>query len=203
MTEVSSGLGQLPAGWSSAPIAREFVHRRAISEVFLTGIHGSGDVMYSVGAQWPRWHVFYGARQDRFDSAIVVETLRQLTVFIAHSELGVPLGMQFLMPELSVSMAFGATRDPSCPVDVTIEVLISEVKALRHGIVAFRSTATFTVDGRKIAEGTASARIIAPEAYLRIRARRRVADGHDEITPVLADEVGHASSWNVVLGKSG
>lgn len=115
MADCSPENEQRPHIGFTAPVARELVHRRAVSEVFLTGIQGSGGTAYTLFAQWPRWHVFYGSRNRGFDSALVVETLRQLTILIAHSQLDVPLGMQFLMPEMSVSMASGATPDPSCP----------------------------------------------------------------------------------------
>lgn len=187
--------------WFSAPIARELVHRRAVAEVFLTGIHPVEDLTYTVAAQWPRWHVFYGSNHDRFDSALVVETLRQLTVLIAHTQLGVVLGMQFLMPEMSVSMVSGVTQDRSRPADVIIEVNVSEVKETGRRISSFRSIATFLVDGRKIAEGTARARIVDPEAYSRIRARRPATGEQQEVLPVSAASVGHSSAWNVVLGE--
>lgn len=193
---------QLPDDCFRAPVAREFVHRRAMAEVFLTGVRYHADRTYTVWAQWPRWHVFYGSQRDRFDSALIVETLRQLTVLIAHAQLGVPLGMQFLMPEMSVSMTPGATQDPSYPADVTAEVHISEVRGTGQGIAAFRSTATFLVDGHRIAEGTARARIIDPVAYNRIRSRHRITGEHHEVPPVSAARVGHASPWNVVLGES-
>ncbi|WP_426979988.1 ScbA/BarX family gamma-butyrolactone biosynthesis protein (plasmid) [Pseudarthrobacter sp. O4] len=193
---------QLPSGCFSAPIARELVHRRAIAEVFLTGIHSPGNRTFTIWAQWPRWHVFYGSQRDCFDSALVVETLRQLTVLVAHTQLGVPLDMQFLMPEMSVSMTPGATQDPLHPADVTAEVHVSEVRRTGQGISAFRTTAVFFVNGHKIAEGTARARIVDPEAYNRIRSRHRITEGHQEVPPVSADRVGHTSAWNVVLGES-
>lgn len=186
----------------TAPVARELVHRRAVSEVFLTGIQGAGGTAYTLSAQWPRWHVFYGSRNRGFDSALVVETLRQLTILIAHTQLDVPLGMQFLMPEMSVSMASGATPDPSRPAEVTAEVRVSEVRRPGRGLAAFRTTAVFLVDGHRIAEGTATARIVEAGAYSRIRSRRRTAGLHRNVTPVSAAKVGHASSWNVVLGES-
>jgi hypothetical protein len=186
----------------SAPVARELVHRRAVSEVFLTGVQATGSETYIVSAQWPRWHVFYGSPGNVFDSALVVETLRQLTVFIAHSHMGVPLSMQFLMPDMSVSMVDGAIRDSSQPAEVTAEVRVSDVRKTVRGIAAFRTTATFMVDGQSIANGRAGARIVDLAAYNRIRSRRGVGDERGHVVPLEAQSVGHASSWNVVLGKS-
>ncbi|MEC5182425.1 hypothetical protein RCH07_003803 [Arthrobacter sp. CG_A4] len=186
----------------SAPVPRELVHRRAISEVFLTGIQRNESTIYTVSAQWPRWHVFFGSIGQGFDSALVVETLRQLTVLIAHTQLHVPLGMQFLMPDISVSMTSGAMRNPFAPAEVTAEVMVSEVKASVQGVNAFRTSAIFRVDGQMIADGAAGARIVDPEAYVRIRSRSPVADRHRIVPPVPAADVGHSTAWNVVLGES-
>lgn len=183
-------------------VSRELVHRQSVSEVFLTGIYSAGNDRYTVWGQWPRWHVFYGSGSDRFDSALVVETLRQLTVLIAHTQLGVPLDRQFLMPTMSVAMASGATPDPWHPAEVTAEVLVREVKRTGQGIAGMRTIATFWVNGRKIAEGTASARIVAPDAYERLRSRKMLPKQRLEVLPVSAGSVGHSSDWNVVVGKS-
>lgn len=185
-----------------APVARELVHRQAVSEVFLTGVLSSGNMTYTVWAQWPRWHVFYGSGNGGFDSAVVVETLRQLTVLLAHTQLGVPLGVHFLMPEMSVSMTRDAGSDPSRPAEVTVEASVSEVRTAGQGIAALRTTAVFRTNGHKIAEGTATARIVDPHAYNRIRSRRRITNAHRDVSPVSPDKVGHVSAWNVVLGES-
>lgn len=185
----------------SAPVDRELVHRRAISEVFLTGIQSTSNTSYTVSAQWPRWHVFYGSLSHRYDSALVVETLRQLTILIAHTRLGVPLGMQFLMPKMSISVDHLAVNDPSCPAEVTATVTVTAIKESRHGIVEFCATAIFLVNGREIATGKASARIVDPDVYLRFRLNRNSPGMRRVVTPLPAAKVGHSSDWNVVLGQ--
>jgi hypothetical protein len=186
----------------SAPVARELVHRRAVSEVFVTGIRAEDDGTFSVFAQWPRWHVFYDPTAPGFDSALVVETLRQLTVLIAHTQLGVPMGWQFLLPDLSVSMVPGAAPIPYSPAEVTATVQVSNIRKTVRGVVSLRATALFRIDGQQIAEGTAGARIVESTAYERIRSRRAASDRLLWPVPVSAAMVGHNSSWNVVLGES-
>ena len=49
-------------GWSpsfSSTVPRELVHRRAISEVFMTDIRRIGEGRYLAAAQWPRLHPFF------------------------------------------------------------------------------------------------------------------------------------------------
>jgi hypothetical protein len=186
----------------SAPVARELVHRRAISEVFLTGIRAEDDGTFSVFAQWPRWHVFYGPAALGFDSALIVETLRQLTVFTAHTQLGVPLGRQFLMPDISVSRMSGMVPASFRPAEVTVTVQVSDVRQTARGVASLRTTALFRIDGHQIAEGTAGARIVEAGAYERIRSRRPASGWRPGRMPVSAARVGHNSSWNVVLGEN-
>lgn len=186
----------------SAAVPRELVHRRAVSEVFLTGIQRNDSTTYTISAQWPRWHVFFGSVGQGFDSALVIETLRQLTVLIAHAQLRVPLNVQFLMPDMSVSMTPRVVRNPQIPAEVTADVRVSEVKSTGRGVAAFRTSATFRVDGQTIADGTAGARIVDREAYNRIRSRREGADAPRIVSPVSSPEVGHRTPWNVVLGES-
>lgn len=139
----------------------------------------------------------------RFDSALVVETLRQLTVLVAHTQLGVPLNRRFLMPGISVSMTAGARRDPMRPSELTAQVQVSEVRWTGQEVAALRTVAVFLVNGQRIARGTARARIIDPDVYMRIRSRRPVTSGPHEVAPVPAASVGHTSAWNVVLGETG
>ena len=190
-------------GRFAAPVSRELVHRAAVAEVFITDIERTSGNTFLVWAQWPRLHVFYGQTPELFDSALVVETLRQSTILIAHSQLGVPLDTQFLMPKMAVSMVPDRRSCPYHPSEVTIEVIISGVKEAAHGTAAFRTDATFMVTGAVMAKGTAQARLIEKNAYLRIRERRkRNGNGLTLPDPVTAESVGHASTRNVVLGTS-
>lgn len=182
-------------------VDRELVHRRAISEVFLTGVERCSDSEFRVFAQWPRWHVFYGTEDGTVDSAMVIETLRQLTVLIAHAELGVPLGHQFLMPTMSVTVSPGAFLPPSVPADVKVMVHLSGLKAAVDGLAAFAATAEFLVDGQAVAKGKASARIVDPIVYRRFRKGRRPDVSVLPVVPIQAEQVGHASLRNVVLGS--
>jgi hypothetical protein len=132
---------------------------------------------------------------------MVVETLRQLTVLIAHSELSVPLGHQFLMPMMSVAVSPGARLDSSVPADVTVIVRVSSVKVGIEGAAAFDTTAVFYVAGRSVATGKASARILDPAVYRRFRKGQSPGGPlASPGAPVPAERVGHSSSRNVVIG---
>jgi hypothetical protein len=80
----------------SSTVPRELVHRWGLSEVFMTDIRRVGQGRYIAGAQWPRLHTFYHPIPRVYDSALIVESLRQATILAAHSMEGVPLGQFFL-----------------------------------------------------------------------------------------------------------
>lgn len=150
-------------------MSRELVHRRAVTEVFPTAIVRVSISEYTVSAQRPRWHVFYDGLKTGFDSDFVVETLRQLTVLIAHTQFAVPLGRPFLMPHMAVRVVQGRRRDRSRPADVKAQVKVSGQRHTPQGLVAFRTDAVFSVDGHEIAVGNPAARIVDPGVYFRFR----------------------------------
>ncbi|MFJ4261994.1 ScbA/BarX family gamma-butyrolactone biosynthesis protein [Paenarthrobacter nicotinovorans] len=185
-----------------ATIDRELVHRWAVSEVFPTAVAKASSTEFTVSAQWPRWHVFYGGRNCRFDSALVVETLRQLTVLIAHTHLAVPLDSPFLMPQIGIAMMAGRRRDATRPANVTVEVQLRDLRVTPNGVAAFRTAARFLVGGEEIARGDAKARIVDPRTYIRYRKRSASGAAEHHVPPVPAAAVGHLSDWNVVVGQS-
>ena len=184
-----------------ATVGRELVHRRAVSEVFPTGLVRNSATDFTVSAQWPRWHVFYGVRGNRFDSALVLETVRQATILIAHAGLAVPLGHLFLMPHIDVAMTADRSPESGQPTQVTANVNVSGLRETPDAITAFRVAATFHVDGQEVARGDASARIVDPVIYRRFRPARLGSAANGNIDPVPAAAVAHTSDWNVVVGR--
>ncbi|WP_374202206.1 ScbA/BarX family gamma-butyrolactone biosynthesis protein [Arthrobacter sp. AK01] len=182
-------------------VSRELVHRRSVSEVFPTAITKASETEFTVCAQWPRWHVFYAPPNSSFDSALVVETLRQLTVLIAHTYLRVPLGSPFLMPQIGVVMEANCSRDASRPVEVTAKVQVTNQRTSRHGVATFGTAAVFVVDGQEIARGDATARIVDPAIYSRLRNAHVPSSTAGLVQPASAGDVGHLSDWNVVVGR--
>ncbi|YCH17934.1 hypothetical protein M1E17_03185 [Arthrobacter sp. D1-29] len=197
----SSGTDGQPSFSNTVP--RELVHRRAISEVFMTDIHRVGEGRYLAAAQWPRLHPFFHSGAGAYDTALIAESLRQATILVAHAMEGVPLGQVFLMPDMAVQSLGGHAGDPGTPAEVHVLLDASVSRRNAHGPGAMRIKARFDVGGRAIATGTAGARLVDPESYARMR-RRAGADGPSPQTkPLPAELVGHRFSHNVVLGHEG
>jgi 2-oxo-3-(phosphooxy)propyl 3-oxoalkanoate synthase len=183
-----------------ASVRRELVHKRSVSEVFLTDFIQSTSRRFVAGAQWPRWHVFYGSQNGSPDSALMAETLRQAVILLAHS-CGVPLTHKFLMPHMSISVE-DAALDSLVPTQVAVELDVKDMKLSAGQLSALTVSARFLVEGAAIGEGTAGARMVNPAAYERFRGvvpMGTTATGEDLLACV---DVGHATQRNVMLGQS-
>ncbi|MHA7170827.1 ScbA/BarX family gamma-butyrolactone biosynthesis protein [Arthrobacter bambusae] len=166
----------------------------------MTDFVQSSSRRFVAGAQWPRWHVFYGSPDGSPDSALMAETLRQAVIFLSHL-CGVPLTHKFLMPHMSISVE-PAVLDPLVPAQVAVELDVKDMKLSGGQLSALTVSARFVVDGTPIGEGAAAARIVNPATYERFRgAVPPVLPGAGEDLLACAD-VGHATQRNVMLGQS-
>ncbi|MFK4731276.1 ScbA/BarX family gamma-butyrolactone biosynthesis protein [Agromyces mediolanus] len=154
-------------------VPRRLVHRKSTSEVLPTDFVRWGDREYIAGLQWPRRHGFFDAAAR--DSALVTESIRQLTILTCHRGFDVPFDHRFLMTGLGFAV-HGAPR--TARPDSAIE-LHGTVRAVRLGRTprgALRS-ARFdivlrTPDGSTVASGHGDALVVGPAAYARIRGER-------------------------------
>nr|WP_231497299.1 ScbA/BarX family gamma-butyrolactone biosynthesis protein [Arthrobacter sp. MA-N2] len=183
-----------------ASVSRELVHKRSVSEVFLTDFVQSSSRRFVAGAQWPRWHVFYGSHDGSPDSALMAETLRQAVIFLSHL-CGVPLTHKFLMPHMSISVE-AATLDPMVPAHVAVELDVKDMKLSAGQLSALTVVARFLVDGGAIGEGVAAARIVNPSTYERFRGVVPTGATATRDDLLACADVGHSTQRNVMLGQS-
>lgn len=185
-------------------VSGRLVHRRQLSDVLVTDARPLGGDRFESAVQWPRNHVLLG-RSGRVDSALVAETVRQVTTYIAHTLYDVPLGNQFLMSRLRTRVIL---PPPSALAgsDLVVEVVFTDVRRGVSGPTAFVSHLRITQDGREIASGEGFARVVTPEAYRRVRAGIAQDDGPpirrhpaEAVSPAVA---GVAHAGLVVIGRS-
>lgn len=187
------------------PVPRQLVHRSAISEVFVTDVLQQEEGMYLVAAQWPRWHVFYGSSPEGFDSALISETLRQATILVAHTQLGVPLGSRFLLPHMEVAKQGTNRPDGARPANVTVLMRFSNLKAGSRGATNLQVHARFLVENTVVAVASAGARVLDESTYGRFRRREtRTPQATATSLPEGISEAvtGCFSPRNVVLAES-
>ncbi|MGW2342275.1 ScbA/BarX family gamma-butyrolactone biosynthesis protein [Streptomyces sp. NPDC001661] len=153
----------------TTPIAREYVHRRAFSEVFLTGWDRVGQDTFTVGAQWPRRHSFYTAPGQLHDPLLLCETIRQTLPLLSHAAYGLPFGHKLTWEHFSYSVLPGALGIGDAPTEVELRVTCSDIR--RRGTVPASLAMHFEILRDGLPMGTATTRFHchSPAVYRRLR----------------------------------
>ncbi|MEN8655981.1 ScbA/BarX family gamma-butyrolactone biosynthesis protein [Streptomyces sp. 21So2-11] len=201
-TTVATGhhlVGSTPVLTTTVP--RQFVHRAAVAEVFLTGWAPVDDKSFSVTAQWPRAHSFFTPISGHYDPMLAAETIRQVGALLAHTAFEVPLDHKFLMWDLNYTVAPEYIALGSTPADLELDVVCSEIRLRGRKLARLRYEAAIRHRGQVIATGGASYTCTSAEAYRRLRAAHLDATPGpvDLGAPVPPRSVGRALASDVVL----
>ncbi|MFD8003321.1 ScbA/BarX family gamma-butyrolactone biosynthesis protein [Streptomyces mirabilis] len=151
-------------------VPREYVHRSTLAEVFLTGCEQTGNTHYTLTAQWPRAHTFFTTPDGTHHHPLqAAETIRQTGLYLAHAELGIPLGHQFLMRNLHLTthpqhLAIGPT-----PTDLTLTATYTPHHPHTKRPTDFTMHITITRNGHPTATGTGRFTCLTPTTYQRLR----------------------------------
>ncbi|MDK9498209.1 ScbA/BarX family gamma-butyrolactone biosynthesis protein [Streptomyces katrae] len=187
-------------------VPREYVHRAAHSEVFLTGWQRTGAHDFTITAQWPRSHSFYTATAGLHDPLMLCETVRQTFPLLLHTAYGTPLGHQLSWSRFSYALNPHALHVGWTPAELELRVTCSEF-VLRRGIPAAVSLdiAVFR-EGTQIAVADTRFGCIAPAVYRRVRAERSdvrsvFAAVPGPVAPLAPALVGRDNVRDVVLGR--
>ncbi|GAA3032388.1 ScbA/BarX family gamma-butyrolactone biosynthesis protein [Kitasatospora albolonga] len=185
---------------------KELVHRAAVAEVLLTRWRRIDDRFFSVSAQWPRGHSFFGSPDGlHHDSTLIAETIRQVGTLLAHAEFAVPLTSRFLLHDLEFTAVLHQLTVRDTPAE--LEVLVSTTVTRQHGrrVAGLRYQMTLLRDGQIAAVANVSATFMSPEVYRRVRENRVVSPlVHVQPTPPVDPAlVGRLSPADVVLSATG
>ncbi|MEV0529982.1 ScbA/BarX family gamma-butyrolactone biosynthesis protein [Streptomyces sp. NPDC050439] len=155
---------ELPRLTTTVP--KEYVHRASLAEVFLTSCEKTGEDTFALTGQWPRAHTFFNSPDGRsHDHLQAVETVRQVGIFLAHSEFGIPLGHQFVMRDISATTFPGHLGIRQTPSDLMIEAVFT--KERRNTVLGV--DITIRRDGHVVATGDGHFTCVSPAAYRRLR----------------------------------
>ncbi|MFJ3222527.1 ScbA/BarX family gamma-butyrolactone biosynthesis protein [Streptomyces sp. NPDC086783] len=195
-------------------VPREYVHRASHAEVFLTGCRKHDDAHYTLSGQWPRAHTFFTTPDGtHHDSLQAAETIRQTGLYLAHAELGVPLGNHFLLHDLTVTthpdqMAIGAL-----PTDLVLRATCTDVVRKGKRLAEFRmDIAVVGDDERPYATGGGRFTCLTPATYRRLRGSGDATDTPIPANPfdrphpaplVAPAVVGKRNPFDVVLSPTG
>ncbi|MEU7562193.1 ScbA/BarX family gamma-butyrolactone biosynthesis protein [Streptomyces eurythermus] len=154
----------------TATVPRQYVHRAAVAEVFLTGWRADGPDSFTVAAQWPRAHAFFTPVAGRLDPLLLAETVRQTGALLAHAEYQVPFGHQFLLQSLSYSVTEEGLRIGAAPADVELKITCGDIAYRSGHLSRMRYHAVLLREGRPVAEAEAAFGCASPAVYRRLRA---------------------------------
>ncbi|NUS16762.1 MAG: hypothetical protein HOY69_36090 [Streptomyces sp.] len=158
-------------------VPKEYVHRACLAEVFLTGCTKQGETQFALSGQWPRAHTFFQSFDGTgHDPLLTAETFRQAGLFLAHAELGVPLGHHFVMWELGFSTELDRLDIGHSPTDVELTATCTDITRRGGRATGFRMELSIRRDGEAIAVGGGRFTVISPAVYRRLRGARLTCD---------------------------
>ncbi|WAL67971.1 ScbA/BarX family gamma-butyrolactone biosynthesis protein [Amycolatopsis cynarae] len=151
-------------------IPRSFVHRAAVSEVFVTDLNILGEGRAEIGAQWPRRHSFFGPRTpSSHDPMLCAETFRQAGLLIAHQVYGIPLGHSFLSDHKTYSVDAAGLGTVGRPVDVVLQASAHDIQYRGKNVAGMRLDFECFRDGHRIGSASERWRCVSSAVYRRVR----------------------------------
>ncbi|WSS22363.1 A-factor biosynthesis protein [Streptomyces sp. NBC_01190] len=148
------------------------VHRTSVAEVLLTDVRPNGDGIFSAAASWPRSHTtFPRDGTDLHSPLILVETLRQLGIYVPLRFFGVPQASHLIISDLYFALV--ADREPragSGCTEITCRVAVSEVRRGPHGAATgMRLEVTFHSQRGLFARAGGGVRFLNERGYAAVR----------------------------------
>jgi hypothetical protein len=186
-------------------VPRRLVHRSAISEVLLTGAARTGTDAYDVAVQWPRGHAFHRPdAEGRVDPLLILETVRQTAIYLAHTHYDIPLGDPFSMTGIShtITDPEAEPKSRTTPTAVRCKVTVTDHRRTRGVVSGLQANVDFTVEGHTFARGSGALRSMSPAQYASLAKRRRVAPATAPCSvenPPAPHTVGRAEARDVLI----
>ncbi|MFJ9657436.1 ScbA/BarX family gamma-butyrolactone biosynthesis protein [Streptomyces griseoflavus] len=153
-------------------VAKEYVHRAALAEVFLTGWAKTGPASFRVSAQWPRSHSFYECENGLYDPLLLCETVRQTFPLLTHVAYDVPLGHQLSWSRFQYAVNPEAMRLERNPAELELHVTCSDVRVIRSLPASMSMHIEAVRDGTTLAVAHTRFGCHTPAVYRRLRAGR-------------------------------
>jgi hypothetical protein len=211
-TMINPQMGPLSEDLSSAEpalfqqtVPRTLVHRESSAEVFVTDLRVTGFNTFEVDARWPGRHGFYGpTTRYSHDPMLLIETMRQAGLMIAHVAFEVPADFQFITHEKRFDIAPGGLHTAGDePVDVMISVTAHDIRRRGRGFAGMLFEYTCYRDGRAIATAAIRWSCVSAAGYARLRGEHcgvapLPCDGMVAARP---DRVGRTEEINVLIAE--
>ncbi|MER6995314.1 ScbA/BarX family gamma-butyrolactone biosynthesis protein [Streptomyces sp. NPDC000410] len=193
-------------------VPRSLVHRACVSEVFLTdGCRVDGERVY-VAAQWPRSHALFQPDADGgSDPVLLVETVRQAAIYVAHRFHAVPLEHRFIFCDLDFGIEdLAALRVTDTPLSVVLDASFRPEANRSSKRLGARFDAVLHIGGRRCARASVRLLAVGEQLYSVLRHRGQAPEApapapqgepHPAAAPLLsAARVGQVRAENVLIG---
>ncbi|MEV8426292.1 ScbA/BarX family gamma-butyrolactone biosynthesis protein [Streptomyces niveus] len=211
--ENSTGVltGESRLSWSRT-VPRELVHRTSAAEVLLTDVcPGPERNVFDVAASWPRSHPTFPRDGEPLHSPLIlVETVRQLGIYLPLSHYGVPPRFRMLITDLYFRLDPDLEpRATANSTDVTCRAAVSDIRTGADGAVAgLRMEVSMRVGAQVFARAGGGARFVSPARYAALRGARAAVrppvPADDWVRPDLARiGAGHARDVMIAVGDDG
>ncbi|MFI9246161.1 ScbA/BarX family gamma-butyrolactone biosynthesis protein [Streptomyces sp. NPDC053086] len=189
-------------------VPKEYVHRAAVTEVFLTGWRQTDADACTVTAQWPRAHAFYGPAHGFHDPLLFSETLRQTVPLLSHAVYGAPMDHKQIWRDLRVTLDPAALRAGTAPAELELGIRCAEVEQRAGVLRGMRLEVTATRDGQRLATASTTFSSHGRALYRRLRgnyadAEAAMADAIEPPLPLRPELVGRDRRHDVVLSPRG
>jgi 2-oxo-3-(phosphooxy)propyl 3-oxoalkanoate synthase len=160
----------------SQTVPRRLVHKTTVAEVLLTHWETTGTDTYLLGAQWPKDHGARSPIHAWHDPMLMIETIRQAGLLLAHAAYSVPLDYHFLMTKISYRAKPGSLTLGQHPAEIRLQATCTNIKK-RDGILGgAHLTAAFYRNALPMGDADVTFRCIPPTVYGRIRPLRELGD---------------------------
>ncbi|WP_330316473.1 transcriptional regulator [Streptomyces platensis] len=150
-------------------VPREYVHRNALSEVFLTDWRRGGADTWVVSAQWPRAHTFYGPLHGMHDPILLIETVRQAGILLSHVAHRVPLDHPIIWQRVRYDLAPQALRTAQHPAEIELHITDRDMVHRGKRLVSALQEFQIRCDGAELASATLDYSCHSPAVYRRLR----------------------------------
>jgi hypothetical protein len=178
---VRDGIGPKgPLSWSRT-VTRELVHRTSPAEVLLTDVRPS-DGGFEAAASWPRSHPTFPHDGGSLHSPLVlVETLRQLGIYIPLRYFRVSAAAHLLITDLFFDIDRGAEPEAGFGgTEVVCRIAVPTVYRDAAGAVTgLRLAVTFLVKDVAFAHAGGGARFLGEQRYAALRQLPHRVSPHD------------------------
>ncbi|MFB9514685.1 ScbA/BarX family gamma-butyrolactone biosynthesis protein [Streptomyces purpureus] len=198
-TATQAGTGaaaRTPRPVPHAPTA-SFAHRDLDRDVLITGWTRRDEMAFSVDINWARDHCFFApAPGSVHHHMLIAQTIRQVTLSLAHAAFEIPTSDKFLMNELTYAV------DPHHPTTLTDPVRV-EAEYSWEGRRCMRVKLALRQRGATFATSDNLFSWVPPRVYGRMRGDYLTALPGDSAEPVAAPLVGRIADNEVLLAPGG